>query len=640
VDREERPDVDRVYMNFVQRLTGSGGWPLNVFLTPERKPFFGGTYFPPKSDPARRLPGFRDILQRIHQLWETDRENLLAQSDQMTRALNEFAATPPPDSDTAIDLNLTARTISALAATYDAEHGGFGGAPKFPTPINLSFLLRAGQIRDLPADLRRQARDMALSTLRNIVRSGLRDHLGGGFHRYAVDAAWNLPHFEKMLYDQALLLTACVEAWRVTHDPEFEAVIRQTVDYLLRDLRDAGGAFHSAEDAESFATAEADHKTEGAFYVWTLAQIRDVLADPEDIALAIRWYDLRPEGNAPEGPEPEAFAGRNILRQAVDLDTLAAELETTPAALSTRLERIRQRLFAARENRPRPFRDDKIIAGWNGLAISALSQAALALGEHAWAEAAGQAADFLRARLYEPETRTLRRLFRETPSTVEAFSEDYAFLIAGLLDLYEATGDIARVQWAADLQQTHIAHFHDGEHGGFYSEAASGNTIFTREKEAYDGVVPAPSSVAARNLARLGLLLDNAEFRAMAEQTVRAFLPLIEEQPDRMPALVDAIGFVIHKPVQLVVAADGAASPEAAILRPFAEALIPHAMLLHADSGAGQAFLARHLDFIEGMAPIDGKPTAYLCHNFVCQLPTADPAVLRTQLRALLPADE
>lgn len=634
VDREERPDIDSVYMTFVQQLTGGGGWPLNVWLTPDRKPFFGGTYFPPDRSRGTRGATFPELLTRIQEMWSTDRANVIERSDQIVAALNDFSTQSNRDSESELELSLLTAAIDTFKNSFNERTGAFGSGPNFPSAANLSFLLKASSVKEIDSLPRQQAKEMALTSLDAIMNGGIQDHIGGGFHRYTVDGEWKLPHYEKMLYDQATLISAYVDAWKSTRNDNYRNAILRTCSYLLRDMRHEQGAFYSAEDAESYDLENAEEKREGAFYVWSIQELNAALNDNDLAKLATAYYSCTEAGNAPSGPfSTEELKGYNTLRIEKSITDLASEFHLTEAQVKEKLTHINSALFTERSKRPRPHLDDKIITAWNGLAISALSQAAQSLGKPEYAKAAAEAAQFIKTNLFNAATGRLTRLYRNSPSSVEAFADDYAYLIQGLIDLYEAKADPQWLEWAEALQQTQISLFYDDAQGGFFGFKASEEIVFAQSKDSFDGAVPSANSISAKNLARLGQFFDRADYTNKARQSIQAFLPSLIESPTRMPALLDAALYVIKKPIQIVIADNSANRSMTAIA---SEILLPNRLLLHADGGASHAFLGQHLQFIESAQAIEGKPTAYVCENFVCQLPARSPEALKEQLMRLV----
>lgn len=633
VDREERPDVDHVYMNFVQQLTGGGGWPLNVWLTPDRKPFYGGTYFPPDRSRGVRGATFPELLTRIHDTWTSDPDSVLEQSSQIVEALNGLGQETNPDAENGLNFSLVETAINAFATSFNRQTGAFGRGPNFPSAANLSFLLKASVLKELDASQRQEAKSMALRSLDAIALGGIRDHIGGGFHRYTVDGEWKIPHYEKMLYDQATLVNAYLDAWLLTRDPKYRQPVLDTLEYLQRDMLHDQGGFFSAEDAESYESTDATKKREGAFYVWSLSEISNALENDDLIELATAYFTLRGEGNAPNSINSEDLRGYNTLRIEQSLSTLAQQFNRTESEIKQQVKRIQALLLQARAAKPRPHLDDKIITAWNGLAISAFSRAAQVLKQKGYADSAVKAASFIKSNLFDPKTGQLIRLFREAPSTVEAFSDDYAYLIQGLIDLYEATADPEWLDWANELQKTQIALFYDNQAGAFFGFQATDEIVFKPSKDSFDGAIPASNSISAKNLARLGQFFDNADYTDKARQTIMAFLPAIRQSPTRMPALIDATLFVIKKPIQIVIAAKPGDQSMTSVAN---NTLLPNRLLLHADAGASQAYLGKRLEFIRSATAIDGNSTAFVCENFVCQLPARSPEALEEQLNSLV----
>ena len=494
VDREERPDVDRIYMSFVQATTGSGGWPMSVFLTPDLKPFFGGTYFPPED--RRGRPGFRTLLLRIAEAWGKDREKILASTERFTQALQKLANASVGDVG-GLQKPVLERTYQKFKQSYDATHGGFGRAPKFPRPVVFNFLLRyyarSGE---------RDALQMTLHTLRAMARGGLQDHVGGGFHRYSTDATWHVPHFEKMLYGQAQLAISYADAYQITRDPFFSETVRSILDYVLRDMRGPEGEFYCAEDADSLREHGKPEHGEGAFYVWDAGQIEKALGR-EQAAIFNFYYGAEPSGNVPPELDIQGeFKGMNILIVRHSLAETARQFDKSAPEVRELLAAARQKLLAARAGRPRPARDDKVLTAWNGLMISGFARAAQVLDEPRYLEAARAAASFLQGRLYDPKAGILKRRYRAGHVAINGFLDDYAFLIQGLLDLYEASFDVRWLSWAVQLQQMQDQLFWDSKHGGYFATSGDDPSILVRMRDDYDGAEPSPNSVAAMNLLR------------------------------------------------------------------------------------------------------------------------------------------
>ena len=662
LDREERPDVDRVYMTYVQARTGSGGWPLNVFLTPDLKPFFGGTYFPPNDRHGRR--GFPGLLAAVAAAWRDKRPDLVAEAERVLASLRDHytnraasvadsggpgsapavsapatLVAPPPLHEAAGDA--FERGFAHLYESFDAEHGGFGGAPKFPRAGNIDFLLRVAALQGGGAtETGREALRLAAETLRQMIQGGIHDHLGGGFHRYSVDAGWFVPHFEKMLYDQAQIARNLLDAARATGDERLAWAARGIFDYLLRDLAHPSGAFFSAEDADSDrAAADGGGHAEGAFYVWTRAELDRVLP-PLDAALVCAHFGVEASGNVPAELDPhQEFSGRNILRQVRPLAETAAGLGLEVPVAADRLAAALERLRAMRAARPRPHLDDKILAAWNGLALSALARAAvhpaacLADKRPFYLEAALRCARFIEAELWLPARGVLLRAWRDGPAAIDGFAEDYACLIAGLLDLHQATLDPHWLRLAGKLQTALDTYFWDEADGGYFS-APAGNELILRLKDDYDGAEPTASSVALSNLVRLSILhgepgaLDAAPalapHRARAVRLAEAFRSQWSGAPHALPVLLCGLADLLAEPAHVVLAGDPA-DPAFTALASVVHAAPPMSAPLYLLTPADAAWAAE-------LTPLAGRPTAYLCRDLACQAPVTSAVALRELL--------
>jgi uncharacterized protein YyaL (SSP411 family) len=610
VDREERPDVDAVYMAAVQAMTGQGGWPLSVFLTHDRKPFFGGTYFPPTDRHGR--PGFPTVLVRLSDYWKTRRADVDSSAAELSAHLRSAAATPAKGELTADALD---RGVDQFRASFDSVHGGFGPAPKFPRAFALSFLLgergRAG---------RGVAVEMVAKSLDEMRRGGLCDQLGGGFHRYSTDGEWLVPHFEKMLYDQATLARAYVEAWQVTGDPQFRAPAVATLDYVLRDLRDPAGGFHSAEDADS-------EGVEGKFYVWTKDEVLAALG-ADDGALFADLYDVTERGNYKD-EATHKDTGRSILRLETSIAALAKKRGVDPAALEARVAPMRARLLAVRSARVRPHLDDKVLTDWNGLMIGAFAYAGAALGEPRYVEAAERAADFLLATM-RTKSGLLHR-YRKGAAGIDGFLDDYAFLALGLLDLYEATFDARRLAAARDLAREMVAKFADAD-GGFVLSSAAGETLFARTKELYDGALPSGNSAAALLLLRVGRLTQDESLESKGRDTLASWAATIDRYPSGYPVALTALAFSIGPTREIVIAGDPADAATQALVAEVRRRHLPDTVvLLHPPGDAGKVVEAL-APFVAAQGLVGGKPAAYVCSNFACQAP----ATSATELAKLL----
>lgn len=614
VDREERPDVDRVYMTYVQATTGGGGWPMSVWLTPDLKPFMGGTYYPPEDRWGR--PGFKAVLLRIAESWKKDRATLVAAADDVTQQLRDLAGVRA-ETGVVLEKTLATAGYQAIKSSYEPRYGGFGGAPKFPRPAALGFMLRYYARTGT-----RDALDMTLFTLRKMADGGIHDHIGGGFHRYSVDSEWHVPHFEKMLYDQAQLVCSYLEAYQITHDGFFADVARDILDYVLRDMTGEDGQFYSAEDADSPVPGRTTEHAEGAFYVWEQREIVEALG--KDAAEVFSYiYGVEPGGNAASDPQGE-FRNKNILIARHSVEEAARKFGKTPEGVHAILADARGRLRQVRAQRPRPHLDDKTITAWNGLMISAFARASQVLDEPRYLAAAQKATAFIKARLVDKKTGRLLRRYREGEAATEGYADDYAFLIQGLLDLYEASFDVKCLTWAMGLQKEQNERFWDKQGGGYFSTAGNDPSILFRVKEDYDGAEPSPNSIAALNLLRLSQMMDNKNSRDRAEQTLAVFGGRLRQAPSAMPQMLVAFTVHMDEPRQIIIAGKPDAPDTRAMLRAIHARFIPNKILLLADGDEGQKMLAGFLEFIKDVKMVDGKATAYVCKNYVCQLPTSD----------------
>jgi uncharacterized protein YyaL (SSP411 family) len=595
VDREERPDVDRIYMLFVQASTGSGGWPMSVWLTPDRKPFYGGTYFPPDNRYGR--PGFAAVLQNLAMAWVKDRSRIEQSGAQVIEQLRQYSNLQGGNFLAGRDVADSA--FYAFRRIFDSRLGGFGDAPKFPRPSIHNFL-----VRYYAETQTEEALDMVLVTLREMSKGGMHDQLGGGFHRYSVDERWFVPHFEKMLYDQAQLAASYLEAFQITHDSQYAEVARDIFDYVLRDLTHPEGGFYSAEDADSAPDpSRPKDKSEGAFYLWSNGELTDSLG-PDTAAAFARAYGVKEHGNVEHDPHGE-FTGRNILYRAGSTEDLRKARET---------------LLGIRAKRPRPHLDDKILAGWNGMMISAFAKGAQVLNEPRYEQAARRALDFIRKNLWRDSDATLMRRYREGEAAVEGFLDDYAFLAVALIDIYETSFDASDLAWAVKLSERAIELFEDREEGGFFSSRASSDLVL-RLKEDYDGAEPSGNSVMALALMRLARITGRDDFRQSAERTLRAFGRRLSAAPSALPQMLVASMLAAAPPMEIVLA--GPDDPE--ILATIRQRFLPHAVVM------------RHAQAPVPMPARDGRPTVYVCENYACQLPVTDAAALADLLRVPVP---
>jgi uncharacterized protein YyaL (SSP411 family) len=607
VDREERPDVDRVYMTFVQATTGGGGWPMSVWLTPDLKPFYGGTYFPPANRYGH--PGFGSVLTQIATAWRSDREKIDESARDVVAQLQKSSTVEGRvgAAEGAIREALESG-FYVFRRTFDSKLGGFGNAPKFPRPSVFNFLLRYYASTE-----RQEALDMVLLTLREMAKGGMHDQLGGGFHRYSVDERWFMPHFEKMLYDQAQLAASYVEAFQITGDAQYARIARSTLDYVLRDMTDADGGFYSAEDADSAVDAAHPHqKSEGAFYIWSADEIRELLPHPEDF---FRRYGVLDGGNVENDPHGE-FTGKNILYQAEPMD----------ADLDSKLSDARQLLLASRGMRPRPHLDDKILTAWNGLMISAFARAGAALDEPRYAEAARRAAEFILQRMYSGGV--LLRRYRAGDAAIPGFLDDYSMFAQALLDLYETQFDRRHLDLAIQLTDKMRERFEDREKGGFFSSPEGDDSLVMRMKDDYDGAEPSGNSIAAMNLLRLAQMTNRLEYREAAERTIAAFEPRLAVASAALPQMLVACEFLTGDPQQIVIIGDKESADTRELLRVLFARFSPNRIVLLIDSEATRAALSSAIPSIAGMHKLDGRAAAYVCRDYACQLPVFNPAEL------------
>ncbi len=595
MDREERPDIDRIYMLFVQASTGSGGWPMSVWLTPELKPFFGGTYFPPSSRYGR--PGFRELLLHLAQVWKNERGQVELSGNNVYEQLKAMAG--PAASSSEPDRGLLDSAFRQFERMYDKRAGGFGGAPKFPRPVVLNFLLRYSFQADSP-----DALAMVTHTLHAMAAGGMHDQLGGGFHRYSVDDHWFVPHFEKMLYDQAQLATAYLESYQATGDEKLASVARDIFDYVLRDLTSTEGAFYSAEDADSPDPENPEHSGEGAFYIWRQAEIEKLLG--ADSSLFCQHFGVKAKGNVEVDPQAE-FTGRNILYRADETEPSAAVRAGVRALLSER------------EKRPRPHLDNKVLTAWNGLQISAFALAYRVLGEARFLTAAQRAVKFLLAQMYKPENGQLLRRYCEGDAAVAAFLDDYSFLSKALLDLFEAKPEAWLLKFAVDLAKRGLARFEDQGAGGFFSTEEGVSDVLLRIKDDYDGAEPSGNSVATDLLLRLAHITGNKEFAEQAERSLRAFAPKWKAQPTIAPQMLVALGRWLHEPEQVVIRCQDLDAEVERLEHSYTSKFSPSAVVLAISDQCAQE-LADVAPFLAGLER-RGRITVYECRNFTCQLP-------------------
>ena len=613
VDREERPDIDRIYMAYVQATTGSGGWPMSVWLTPDLKPFVGGTYFPPDNRYGRA--GFPLVLERVAEAWVKDRERILQSSDEVMERLRESDDDGSGDGH-AHDGPGEAAFLQ-LHRAFDARLGGFGSAPKFPRPSALHFLLRYWKRTG-----NEDALDMVATTLIAMEKGGMHDQLGGGFHRYSVDEYWFVPHFEKMLYDQAQLAAAYLECYQITGNDAMESAARRTLDYVMRDMTAPEGAFWSAEDADSVVDpADPHHKSEGYFYIWAWDEVAK-LVGPEAAAWFGYRYGMERTGNVRNDPHGE-FTGRNILFQARTIAVTAEHFDADPREIAASIALTEKLLMDARGGRVRPHLDDKILTAWNGLMISAFAKAARILGEPKYAATAARAADFILSTLVSHDGAVLRR-YRDGDASIGGMLDDYAFLVQALLDLYETTFEFRYLARALTVSAKQSQLLEDSEGGGFYASAHPDAVSLMRHKDDYDGAEPSGNSVALLNLLRLSRMTDRPEFEVSARKLVAAFDAKLRTSPYGMPQMLCSWEYDLAAPREIVVAGQAEPWTTATLWSKFD----PNRVVLHATPALVEL---RPVETRAAMSAMSG-PAVYICENFACNAPARDSVALAALL--------
>lgn len=588
VDREERPDVDQIYMTFVQSTTGGGGWPMSVFLTPDRKPFFGGTYFPPA--PAHGRPSFRQLLEQIARLWRERKSEIIASAAELHTRLELLAAR-----ETGANVPLTPETprraVQLFKSAYDPVNGGIGDAPKFPQPSIPALLLRAAS--RFGDD---EARQMVLHTCDRMAAGGIHDQLAGGFARYAVDAQWLVPHFEKMLYDNAQLAQLYLDAFLVSGDARHAAVVRDILDYVLRDMTHPGGGFFSAEDADS-------EGHEGKFYCWTHDELAKLLS-PEEFIVAAKYFGVTKEGNFTDHSHPAPLPGQNVLSI---VNPVVAEADQPLLASA------KAKMLAARAKRVRPLRDDKVLASWNGLMLGAMARAGIVLNEGKYLAAAAKNLEFIQKNLWNEKTKTLFHRWRDGARDTVQLLEGYAFLLNGVICFYEATLAPAPLDFTIQLAETMIAKFFDPAHGGFWQSTADAGDLILRVKDDYDGAEPSGNAVATLALLRLAAITGREDFRRPAEATLQLFAERLQNQSTSLAAMLQAVDFWLDEPRRIVIAGDPRAADFQELLCAAHSVYQPNKIVL-GSAGAVEPF-AQTL-------PAPNGPAAFVCSGVTCQPPT------------------
>ncbi|HER00199.1 MAG TPA: thioredoxin domain-containing protein [candidate division Zixibacteria bacterium] len=604
VDREERPDIDNIYMTVCQIMTGSGGWPLTIIMTPDKKPFFAGTYIP-KHNSYGRI-GMIELIQRIDDVWKNRRDDVEQSADQITAGVS---AAGPWEPGPELGLEILKVAYSQLESSFDDTNGGFGSAPKFPSPHNLIFLLK--QWKRFHGD---KALDMVEKTLQEMRKGGIYDHVGFGFHRYSTDSRWFLPHFEKMLYDQALMAYAFIEAFQATGKTEYKDTAEEIFKYVKRDMTDPAGGFYSAEDADS-------EGEEGKFYLWTKNELSKVLED-RDAELALRVFNASATGNYAEEATGRK-TGDNILHISKSFEQHAEEMKIPLDEFEKRMKNIRDKLFDHRELREHPHKDDKILTDWNGLMIAAFAKGSQVFDNPNLAEVAVRAADFILGTMKNDDG-SLLHLYRKEKSNQTGFIDDYAFMIWGLLELYEATFEIRFLDEAIKLQEYLIEHFWDFHDGGFYFTSDESEQLIHRSKEIYDGAIPSGNSVSALNLIRLARITAKTEWEEISRQLTRAFANQVERYPAGNTMLLTVVDYMVGPSFEIVISGNLEKSDTHEMIMALRQKYIPNRVIIFRRGMDDSPEIVKYAKYTREQKSIGEKATAYVCQNFTCSLPTTD----------------
>jgi len=604
VDREERPDLDAIYMQAVQAITGSGGWPMTVFLTPDCTPFYGGTYYPPRDHGGR--PGFPRVLRSVAEAFRSRRDDITRSAGELLEHLRQ--AEQPPAAGETITTAALDQAFMTMQGQFDRTLGGFGGAPKFPQPMTLDFLLRYQDRVEAP-----EALAMVETTLSHMANGGIYDHLGGGFHRYSTDARWLVPHFEKMLYDNAQLVRVFLNAYQVTRKAPYRRVVEETVDYLLREMKAPEGGFYSTQDADS-------EGIEGKFFVWSPAEVVEVLGQ-DDARQICLYFDVTEGGN---------FEGKNILHPPRTIEECAATAGLSAEEMEALIQRARPRLMAHREQRIHPGLDDKIVTSWNGLALRALAETARMLERDDYLDAGVTAARFIEQQVWD--SGRLRRTYRLGRSKGEGYLEDYACLANGLLSLYEATFDVHWFEWAQELGRIIIREFGDADHGGFFDTAAGAEGLILRPRDLFDNAMPSGSSAAAEALLRLYAFTGDADLERWARSVLDPLALTLARHPTGFGHLLCAAELALSERREVAIVGAGASDETRALRRIVFGSYRPSVVVAGAEPGDEQA--AETVPLLAGRVSDGEAPRAYVCESFVCQMPVTDPEALARQLTA------
>ncbi len=613
VDREERPDIDGIYMTVCQMLTGSGGWPMTIIMTPEKKPFFAGTYFPKETRFGRT--GLLELLPKINELWKTKKEEILKSSEEILIAIKKSEIRT---SGQEIGIEIFDKAYNEFLKRFDKVNGGFGNSPKFPTPHNLIFLLRYWKRKKEPIAL-----EMVEKTLLKMRLGGIYDHIGFGFHRYSTDSEWLVPHFEKMLYDQAQLVQVYIEVYQITQNDFYKNTAEEILSYVLRDMTSAEGGFYSAEDADS-------EGEEGKFYIWDSDELKQIL-DEDEIKFVTNVFNIETGGNWIDHVNG-IMNGTNILHLKNSVDESADELSLTPEVVLQKIEIIRKKLFVYREKRIHPYKDDKILTDWNSLMISAFAKAYQVFDEEKYLKAAEKAVNFILNNLMTNDGKLLHR-YREGEAAISANIEDYAFLISSLLDLYEASFNIKYLKSAIQLNKDFIKHFWDKENGGFFFASDESEEILIRQKEIYDGAIPSGNSVAILNLLRIGRITSNSEFESMASEIGKIFAHNINSTPIAFTQTLTALDFAFGPSYEIVIAGDDKADNSNELIKTIRNNYFPNKTIMFNPSQGKD--LTNIAPFASNYKKIEDKTAVYICQDYSCKQPVSDISSLKKMLEEL-----
>jgi len=602
VDREERPDIDSIYMTVCQMISGRGGWPLSIFMTSDKKPFFAGTYFPKNS--RFGMPGFIDLLEQIIEFWKKEKEKILQTAERIAEGLLDNSHHSPSSYDAE---ELIFLAFNQLYNQFDNKYGGFGSAPKFPTTHRLLFLLRYWK---RTGD--KHALKLVEQTLSKMSKGGIWDHIGFGFHRYSTDREWLVPHFEKMLYDQAMLTLAYTEAYQATKKEEYKKIVDKIIAYVLRDMTSLEGGFYSAEDADS-------EGEEGKFYVWSMKELEEIL-DEEEEEIAIRYFNIKEEGNYLD-EATKTHTGMNIPHTNITLEELMKEFPEVDNIVE-KIEEIRIKLFDVRKKRIHPLKDDKILTDWNGLMIAALAKAARIFKKSEYEQVAKKAVDFVFKHLRDEEGRLYHR-FRDGEVLGKGYIDDYSFMIWGLLELYETSFNLTYLEQALKLNEISIENFWDAKNGGFFFTTENGKELLIREKQIYDGAIPSGNSIAMLNLLKIGRITSSQEYEEKAEAIMKVFAKQVQRNPDAYTFLLSALDFALGPSFEVVIVDGKENEKSKEILDSLREEYIPNKIVIF-KSKENEEKIVELLAFLKEYKTVNNKTTVYVCEQMLCKKPTTD----------------